>query len=408
MHQMQVEGTYSSEQNTSRKSGKTREAQEVRGESFKSILARGGKPEKVSVKKKSRHGDTKKKVPAAKEEQSLHRGEGVSSPPAAVKVPSKKVQKGTVTVKALKKLKKKTDSVKMKRAVKTFIPKEKKGKQDAGVSPAAHGELPPTGIGKKQQVTQSAARSSAVSGVPVAAGTVLHLSSPKPAKQNVKDKRGKASGVKKVSVLRGKEKKGTLRVIDLRSKKHSKIKGVQADPHHKDPGVEQDTKLSVSLPADKGEMPDAPRTPVPAATDAKAVLLRELQEKMNDRIVKESGIVLKDNSSGEIKLILEPESLGKVRIRLHLQDNHLTGKIFVDNPQVQEVFERNMQNLVKAFGDSGFSMTSLNVSVGDRGRGGRGQKEDQGNVTRALGIIENSIPVIGEYRYTDNVIDLVV
>lgn len=139
----------------------------------------------------------------------------------------------------------------------------------------------------------------------------------------------------------------------------------------------------------------------------KVLLLKDLKEKMNDRIVKESGIILKDGNAGEIKLILKPESLGKVRIRLNLDDNNLSGKIFVETSEVKEVFEQNLFNLEKAFSEKGFSMTSLDVFVGNKGKGDSKEKEKNvsGNV---LQVIEDSIPGIEDNIYSDNVIDLVV
>ncbi len=139
----------------------------------------------------------------------------------------------------------------------------------------------------------------------------------------------------------------------------------------------------------------------------KVLLLKDLKEKMNDRIVKESGIILKDGNAGEIKLILKPESLGKVRIRLNLDDNNLSGKIFVETSEVKEVFEQNLFNLEKAFSEKGFSMTSLDVFVGNKGKGDSREKEKNvsGNV---LQVIEDSIPGIEDNIYSDNVIDLVI
>ncbi len=241
-------------------------------------------------------------------------------------------------------------------------------------------------------------------------------------KEKHKDSKGKkGSGIKNVSVPAAKETSGKITVLDLRNRKNTSVqvsvKG-EKKKHHKNAEIDisvknikhdQDqgnlVKLVTTHQTDKIDVPDTPRFLSP--TEAKAELLKELQNKMNDRIVKESGIVLKDNNNGEIKLILKPESLGKVRIRLHLQDNQLSGKIFVNNQHAQDVFVKNMQSLVKAFSDRGFNMGSLDVSVGDRG-GHQGKKEERKVSNRILGIIENSIPVIGNYKYSDNLIDLVV
>ncbi len=141
--------------------------------------------------------------------------------------------------------------------------------------------------------------------------------------------------------------------------------------------------------------------------EPKTVLLNELHDTLNDKIVKQSNIILKDGDAGEIRLILKPESLGKVRIRLHMDENNLSGKIFVDSAAVKEVFEQNMFRLERAFSENGFSMGSLDVSVGDKGSGK--SKENNTLVSeKTIKIIEDSIPRIDEDVYSSNVIDLVV
>lgn len=94
------------------------------------------------------------------------------------------------------------------------------------------------------------------------------------------------------------------------------------------------------------------------------MLFDNLKENGTTDIVKNARFVLKDSGAGEIKLILKPESLGYVRIMLTLEDNNIAGKIIVDNKSVKEVFDSNMENLVRSFKENGFSEASLDVSVG--------------------------------------------
>jgi flagellar hook-length control protein FliK len=84
------------------------------------------------------------------------------------------------------------------------------------------------------------------------------------------------------------------------------------------------------------------------------------------QVVKQSGILLRDNNSGEIRLVLKPESLGNVRIRIDLNDNNLTGQIFVQNNQVAKIIQQNLSSLYQAFRDSGFNTAAFNVNVGGR------------------------------------------
>ncbi len=98
-------------------------------------------------------------------------------------------------------------------------------------------------------------------------------------------------------------------------------------------------------------------------TTTGSALMKQLEESVNNKIVKQSSIILKNDNSGEIKLILKPEALGKVRIRLSLNDNRIAGQIVVENAAVKDIFEQNLQNLERAFKENGFDNAALNVSV---------------------------------------------
>ncbi|OQY34540.1 MAG: hypothetical protein B6241_04530 [Spirochaetaceae bacterium 4572_59] len=89
------------------------------------------------------------------------------------------------------------------------------------------------------------------------------------------------------------------------------------------------------------------------------LLNKQLQEGGTKELAKNIRFVLKDHNQGEIKLILKPEALGKVRIQLNLQENNIVGKIFVENNSVKQVFLNNLSNLTKALEDSGFQTSSL-------------------------------------------------
>ena len=101
--------------------------------------------------------------------------------------------------------------------------------------------------------------------------------------------------------------------------------------------------------------------------------LEYLKENGNSDIVKNANLVLKKNNEGEIKLLMKPESLGYVRIKLMLSDNNIAGKIIVDNYRVKEIFENNIDNLIKNFKENGYSTATIDVSVG----GEKNSKEKQ-------------------------------
>jgi flagellar protein FlbC len=149
--------------------------------------------------------------------------------------------------------------------------------------------------------------------------------------------------------------------------------------------------------------------------DAAAALGKRFEQDLSGKVVKQASIVLKDNKSGEIRLVLHPEKLGKVRIQLQLEDNRIAGRIFVDNTSVRDLFESNLKNLAKAFAEEGFDQTKLDVFVGSRDSGKRkeGSGEtaghfDTGNSKLAANRLETSVPLMNQYRNGDTIIDLVV
>ncbi|MBI9103234.1 MAG: flagellar hook-length control protein FliK [Spirochaetales bacterium] len=114
-------------------------------------------------------------------------------------------------------------------------------------------------------------------------------------------------------------------------------------------------------------------------------------------IVKQTGILLKDNKAGEIRLILKPESLGKVRIRLNLNENNIAGRIYVENINVKDAFNATMEDLQRALREAGFDSANLEVFVQGDGAGeSHGNKrEDQPVMVHPSVIesIEENIPL---------------
>jgi len=111
-----------------------------------------------------------------------------------------------------------------------------------------------------------------------------------------------------------------------------------------------------SGPPEKGE---APTGPPPS-------LLRAFQERLIPEFVRHTGIILKEGGSGEIRLLLRPESLGSVRIRLALGETSLEGRIVVENSTVKDLVEASLDHLRQALRAGGFQSASLEVAVGHR------------------------------------------
>lgn len=89
------------------------------------------------------------------------------------------------------------------------------------------------------------------------------------------------------------------------------------------------------------------------------------------------NIVLQDNNSGSINMILKPENLGNVKINLHLSDNVITGQITVNSKEAFEAFKQNLETLKQAFQNSGFENANLSLSYADTSSGSFAQGERQ-------------------------------
>jgi flagellar hook-length control protein FliK len=158
---------------------------------------------------------------------------------------------------------------------------------------------------------------------------------------------------------------------------------VQQSQKSSDPKASADIQVTYQAVAGKGSDGfdlKAQQTPV-APRDA-ASFQQYLVEKGYGQLVDQARIVLKDQNAGEIRMTLYPESLGKVKVALNLDDNSLAGQIYVENQTVKDVFQANMDGLMQAFRDGGYSDLSLQVSVGN-GNGGQNASQNQGQAATA-------------------------
>lgn len=134
---------------------------------------------------------------------------------------------------------------------------------------------------------------------------------------------------------------------------------------------------------------------------------------LTDQIVKQTGILLKNNNSGEIRLVLKPEKLGSIRIRIDMNNQNLTGRILVQNHQALKLVQQNLDSLYQALRDSGFTATALNVSVGGReGSEGkdRGRSSPLPSMRAIAGVkgFENQAPALESAGNSYSLVNLVI
>lgn len=101
-----------------------------------------------------------------------------------------------------------------------------------------------------------------------------------------------------------------------------------------------------------------------------------VRENLSAEMVKQTGIILKNNDRGEIRLVLKPENLGRVRMRIQLDENRLSGRIFVESGFVKDSLEQNLEELYRAFRSNGYETAEFEVLV-DGEQDGRAPGEKQ-------------------------------
>jgi len=131
---------------------------------------------------------------------------------------------------------------------------------------------------------------------------------------------------------------------------------------------------------------------------------------LTPEIVQQSRIILQDGGKGEIRLILKPESLGRVRIRINIKDNSIEGRILVENNSVRELFEGNLEHLKNALRSEGFGAAALEVAVSGEKSGRDPAKEEFPAMSKdgASDEFERSMPLLADLNEEDLLIDLVV
>lgn len=147
--------------------------------------------------------------------------------------------------------------------------------------------------------------------------------------------------------------------------------------------------------------------------DFSSMLSREIASSAND-LVKTGSIILKDNNAGTINLILNPEELGNVKIKLEISDNQITGKILVASKEAYDAFNQNLNLLKNAFIDSGFSAGGFDLAFtgsnqqGDFGQNGNQNQPSQSEINYKAGVYEQAVAeVVPESTTSTSTVNLV-
>ena len=94
------------------------------------------------------------------------------------------------------------------------------------------------------------------------------------------------------------------------------------------------------------------------------MLSQQIQQNAPE-FAKAGTIILKDQNSGSINMILKPENLGNVKISLQLTDKNISGHIVVQSKEAMEAFKENLDLLRQSFQKNGFENAQLSLSLAD-------------------------------------------
>ena len=203
-----------------------------------------------------------------------------------------------------------------------------------------------------------------------------------------------------------------VRIVDLRrvEKSHASAENVpRAAGILSASDKDATTPVALRLGVERAPFAEALPKPAPSASHAQTPLER-LREMAGSELLRATSLVLKDGG-GEIRLVLKPESLGSVRIRMNVVDNAIEGRIIVDSAEVKHVFDGSVDALRRALTAEGFQTGSLQVSVGGQNaeNGERRQQEQAAAVRRitAQGF-ERNVPGVEDVSLGDLFVNLFV
>jgi flagellar hook-length control protein FliK len=243
---------------------------------------------------------------------------------------------------------------------------------------------------------------------------LLLADSGKRAEPGEKSRTEPGSDVKKVTAgAHAEAREPVVRIVDLRTQDKKPNHATAAPvvkPGAQPAAADKDTSILTTIRPSQGRetIPPAEKPPAPVAQQTS--FIDRLRDAAGPELLRAANLVLRDGG-GEIRLVLKPESLGSVRIRMNLVDNKIEGRIIVDSSTVKHVFDASVDALRRALTAEGFQTGSLQVSVGGQGADADGRRDEQPQrVARAaaVGGFDRSVPELENVSLGDLLVNLFV
>lgn len=132
------------------------------------------------------------------------------------------------------------------------------------------------------------------------------------------------------------------------------------------------TQLAVNNPDDKARediglaMAIDPQQTAGAHIDtAKTTVSHVNQDDLFSQIVEKAKVSIK-NGNGEMEVSLKPDYLGKLHLKVSVENQLVTAKFVAESQQVKEIIETNLNQLRRNLQDTGIQVDQLLVSVGQQ------------------------------------------
>ena len=157
----------------------------------------------------------------------------------------------------------------------------------------------------------------------------------------------------------------------------SKVDEVRAVPKPT-PSIEAASTTAVrDIVVDLARPSDAPTARTALGRDGAIAqtFVRRLAGDVGAGVVRQANVLLSGNDRAEIRLIIRPPELGRVRIQLSVEGDHIAGRILVDNGTVRQAIEQHVVQLQRSFAEAGLELGEFEVSGGgpDRHSGNSGE-----------------------------------
>lgn len=88
------------------------------------------------------------------------------------------------------------------------------------------------------------------------------------------------------------------------------------------------------------------------------------REELFSQIVEHAKVVV-NNGGSEMEINLKPEHLGKLQLKVTIENDVVTAKFFAESQQVKEIIESNLNQLKRNLQENGMQVDTIMVSVGN-------------------------------------------